>query len=121
MDFILQSLKKNKKATYAEIKQAAEKKKLEIYPIMYGRAQAMLGIVKQAKRGQGKAAKAKAAKAAGGKRGPGRPRKNAAAPAQIDGTLEGIVAAVKSSEAARARYRKALERIQDILNDALSS
>ena len=86
---------------------------------MFGRAQAMLGIVKQAKRGQGKAAKRKAAKASGVRRGPGRPRKNAAA-AGFDGTLEGIVAAVKTSEQAKSRYKKALERIQDILADALA-
>ena len=43
MDFILAQLKKNKKASYADIRDAATKKKLTIYPIMYGRAQAMLG------------------------------------------------------------------------------
>lgn len=118
MEFIVQSLNKNPKATYGDIKSAADKKKLAIYPIMYGRAQAMLGIVKQAKRGQGKAAQRKAEKAGGVRRGPGRPRKNAA-PA-IDGSLESIVAAVKSSEAAKGRYRAALEKIQDILSSALA-
>lgn len=118
MDFILAFLEKNKKATYQEVAAAAGKKKLKIYPIMYGRAQAMLGIVKQAPRGQGKAAKKKAAKAAGVRRGPGRPRKNPA-PA-IDGSIESIVAAVKSSEQERTRYRDALERIQKVLADALA-
>ena len=118
MDFIVQTLKKNPKAAYKDIVAGAAKKKLKVYPIMFGRAQAILGIVKQAPRGQGKAAKAKRAKAAGVRRGPGRPRKNAA-PA-FDGTLEGIVAAVKTSEASKARYRKALERIQDVLTEALA-
>ena len=121
MDFIVESLKSNKAATYAEIKDAADKKKLKIFPIMFGRAQALLGIVKQAPRGQGKAAKAKAA-AAGApmapKRGPGRPRK-VPVPA-FDGTLDGIVAAVKNSEQAKAKYRQALERIQGILADVLA-
>jgi len=119
-DFIIAALKKDPKATYKDIAAAAGKKKLKVFPIMFGRAQAMLGIVKQAKRGDGKAKKAKAAKAAKAapaKRGPGRPRKNAA-PA-LDGSLEGIVAAVKSSEQAKARYRGALEKIQAILADAL--
>jgi len=119
-DFIIAALKKDPKATYKDIAAAAAKKKLKVFPIMFGRAQAMLGIVKQAKRGDGKAKKAKAAKAAKAapaKRGPGRPRKNAA-PA-LDGSLEGIVAAVKSSEQAKARYRGALEKIQAILADAL--
>lgn len=64
MEFLLASLEKNPKATYAEIKAAADEKKLAVYPIMFGRAQAMLGIVKSAKRGQGKAAKAKSGGAA---------------------------------------------------------
>lgn len=121
MDFIVESLKSNKNAAYSEIKEAADKKKLKIFPIMFGRAQALLGIVKQAPRGQGKAAKAKAAASAGAgapKRGPGRPRK-VALPA-FDGTLDGIVAAVKSSEQAKAKYRQALERIQGILADVLA-
>lgn len=119
-DFIVAALKKNPKATYKDIAAAAAKKKLKVFPIMFGRAQAMLGIVKQAKRGKGKAAKAKAkaVKATPAKRGPGRPRKNAA-PA-LDGSLESIVAAVKSSERDKARYRGALEKIQAILTDALA-
>lgn len=112
-DFIVASLKKNSKASYKDIAAAAAKKKLKVYPIMFGRAQAMLGIVKQAPRGKGKATKAKAVK-----RGPGRPRKNAA-PA-LDGSLESIVAAVKSSEVAKERYRGALQKIQAILDDALA-
>lgn len=59
MDFLVAELKKNRKAAYADIKAKADKKKLPLYPIMYGRAQALLGIVKSAKRGQGKAAKAR--------------------------------------------------------------
>mgnify|MGYP007059423716 CR=1 FL=1 len=120
MEFIVATLKRNPKTTYADLAKAAGKKRLKIYPIMYGRAQAMLGIVKQAPRGQGKAAKARVAKAAPARRGPGRPRKTASAPG-MDGTIEGIVAAVKSSEQDKTRYRKALERIQDILSDALAS
>ena len=111
-EFILASLKKNPKATYKDIAAAAAKKKLKVFPIMFGRAQAMLGIVKQAPRGKGKVAKAKASK-----RGPGRPRKDAL-PA-LDGSLEGIVAAVKNSEEAKARYRSALVQIQAILADVL--
>ncbi len=127
-EFTIEYLKKNRKAAFADVRDAAAKKKMILYPIMYGRAQALLGIVKQAPRGQGKAKMAKAAKeakAAGRvapagvvKRGPGRPRKNPLP--TFDGTIEGIVAAVKSSEQAKARYRAALERIQSILSDALS-
>jgi hypothetical protein len=132
MEFIVESLKQNRAAAYKEIAEAAGKKKLKIYPIMYGRAQALLGIVKAAPRGQGKAAKAKkqaaqpvtaaaATSVAAPKRGPGRPRKNpVAATPSFDGSLEGIVAAVKSSEQARARYRGALEKISSILAEVLA-
>lgn len=125
MDFIVASLKKNKNASYADIKAAADEKKLSIYPIMYGRAQALLGYVKVKPRGQGKAAAAKAAKsapAAAGmpvKRGPGRPPKSAAAKMDLS-SLDSIISAVRNSEAAKSRYRTALDRIQAILADALN-
>lgn len=45
MDFLVAELKKSRKAAYADIKAKADKKKLKLYPIMYGRAQALLGIV----------------------------------------------------------------------------
>ena len=121
MDFIVNSLKSNRAAAYKDIAEAAAKKKLKIYPIMFGRAQALLGIVKMAPRGQGKAARKKAGLPP--KRGPGRPRKNAAVVsggAAFQGTIEGIVAAVKGSEQAKARYRSALEKIQSILADVLA-
>jgi hypothetical protein len=66
MAFIVESLKKNKSTTYADIKAAASKKGLKVWPIMFGRAQLLLGHVKGAKRGTGKYARASAAKAAGG-------------------------------------------------------
>ena len=119
MDFIVEQLKKNRKAGYAEIKSAADAKKLKVFPIMFGRAQALLGIVKSRPRGQGKAATAAAA-AAAGKRGPGRPRKNLGLGIDTS-SLDGIITAVKTTEAAKARYRAALERIQSILGAALEA
>lgn len=73
MSFLLSRLKRNPKADYATLRKAAEKRKLTVWPIMYGRAQAMLGLVPMAKRGQGKAAKAKAGKADKTPRKRGRP------------------------------------------------
>jgi hypothetical protein len=119
MDFIVEYLKKNKKAAYADVKAAADSKKLAIFPIMFGRAQALLGYVKMRPRGQGKAAKAAAnGVGAAGKRAPGRPRKDAGSAIDTS-SFEGIIAAVKGSEQAKARYRAALERIQNILSDAM--
>lgn len=60
MEFLVESLKANRKASYADLKAKADEKKLKVFPIMFGRAQALLGIVKSAKRGQGKHARAKA-------------------------------------------------------------
>lgn len=119
MDFIVSSLKSNRNAKYADIAAAAAKKRMKIYPIMFGRAQALLGIVKSSPRGQGKAARARQKTASPAvKRGPGRLRKVAVS--GFDGTIEGIVMAVKSSEQAKARYRTALEKIQSILADVLA-
>ena len=128
MDFLVESLKSDRNAVYKDVAEAATKKKLTVYPIMWGRAKALLGYVKVAPRGQGKMARAKAAAKASAKagvpvvkRGPGRPRKNPApAAGGFSGTLDGIVAAVKGSEQARTKYRAALERIHSILADALA-
>ena len=65
MAFLVDQLTKNKKASYADLKAKADEKKLKLFPIMFGRAQAMLGIVKSAKRGTGRFAKASAAAKAG--------------------------------------------------------
>ena len=121
-EFIIASLNKNKKASYKDIAAAAAAKKLKVFPVMFGRAQAMLGIIKQAKRGKGKRARVKVAiqrpAVVVGKRGPGRPRKNAAP--VLDSTLKSIIAIVKSGELEKARYHKALERIQRLVADALA-
>jgi hypothetical protein len=134
MAFIIESLKKNKSASYADIKSAADKKGLKVWPIMFGRAQLLLGHVTGAKRGTGKYAQAKAAKAKAAKakaakagkslpatpakRAPGRPGKNAASSNGVN--LDSIFAAVKASEADLACYRGALERIGALLNAVLT-
>lgn len=122
MSLIVESLRNDRNVAYKEVAAAAAKKKLEIYPVMFGRAKALLGYVKVAPRGQGKMAKARAAKAAAGnatnKRGPGRPPRVSLTSGA--GTLDSIVAAVKSSEQAKARYRAALVRIQSILTESLA-
>lgn len=119
MDFIVEALKKDKNAVYADIHAAAGKRGMKIYPIMYGRAKALLGLVPVKPRGQGKARVAKAAaaaRAAAGtrntpvKRGPGRPPKTAAM-----GSLEAVIAALRDGERERDRYRRALEQIRHIL------
>lgn len=128
-DFIVEQLKKDKGVEYSEVKAAADKKGMTIHPIMYGRAKALLGLVKVAARGKGKSAQAKAAKVAKAatsgagaapKRGPGRPRKNAVAAGIDTSSLDGIIAAVKSSQQEKDRYRSALEKIQQVLAGVLA-
>ena len=129
MDFIVAALKKNKKVSYADIKKAADKKKLVIYPIMYGRAKLLLGLVKPGKK---KAAK-KAAKRAPGRpkgsknkkrpgrpkkavrRGPGRPRKAVSA----TDALQGLVAGMKGTERDNAHLRGTLEKVAELISRAL--
>lgn len=114
MAHILTSLKRNRAASYADIKASADKKGLTVYPIMFGRAKLLLGHVKA---GKGKA-KAKAAMAAKGpRRGPGRPRKGGDA-MQLDG-LESMLAVVRNTQRDLGRFRGALEKIQGILADVL--
>lgn len=114
MDFIVDQLKKNRNAAYRDIHEAAKKRGYDIYPIMYGRAQAMLGIVKVAPRGQGKKAAATTARRPGrppGKRGPGRPPRSTGA----GGSIDDVITALKEGDRERDRYRRALEQIRGIL------
>jgi hypothetical protein len=47
--FLVDALKKDKNAVYADVKAAAEKKGLTVWPIMFGKAKLMLGYVKAGK------------------------------------------------------------------------
>src|SRR5262245_56614159 len=108
--FLVDALKKDRNLSYADAQAAAKKKGLKVWPIMFGKAKHILGHVKS---GAGKSKKRSAAKANGVvRRGPGRPRKSAAA--GVDG-LEGIVAAVRTSRQELARYQSAIERIGSII------
>ena len=117
MDFIVQSLEKNKHASYAEIAEEAKKRGYKIYPINYGRAKAMLKLVPVAARGQGgkQGGKKVAATAAKPGRGPGRPRKSAA----VGGSLDAVIAALEDGDRERERFRRALVSIRSILQSIL--
>ena len=131
MEFVVGMLKKDKHASYADIKTAGEKKSMTIYPIVFGRAKALLGLVPTSPRGQGKRAMAKrvVAKPAMVQRGPGRPPKIQAPARRGPGrprkeisplaTLDTLVNAMKQSESSRDRYRRALENALAIIRNAL--
>jgi len=74
MDFIVARLKKNPDIEYAKLKQAADKKKLAIFPIMFGRAKLMLGLTKPKKKKRAASKKPARATHTSGKAGRGRPR-----------------------------------------------
>jgi hypothetical protein len=127
MKLIVSALQKKNDASYADVRKKAEAKGLTIYPIMYGRAKALLGLVPVAAYGEGKqratVAKraAKAAKSAGvdggfgsaqAKRGPGRPRKVASS---VD-SITAVIAALQDGGRERDRYRKAIEQIRAIVD-----
>jgi hypothetical protein len=86
MEFLVSSLKRNPKASYADLRARAEEKMLKLFPIMFGRAQALLGIVKSAKRGEGKFARASAAARRGALR-PGRPADSSSKSARVRALL----------------------------------
>ncbi len=79
MDFIVAALKKNKNVAYATVKEKADKQKISLFPVVYGRAKAALGLVPTKPR------RAKKKAATGAKRGPGRPRKKVTATRRRDG------------------------------------
>ena len=123
MDYIVSRLKRNPKVEYAKVKAGAEKKKLTVYPIMYGRAKLLLGLVKA---GKG-VAKKKAAQRGPGRprkvatRGPGRPRKKAAkrgrAPSS-KGSIDAVRALVTSLETQardNERLRATLAKVRDLI------
>ena len=126
-EFVVAQLKKNPKVAYADVHAAAEKKGYTIYPIMYGRAKRLLGLV-AAKPSKKKVAKKKVGRPLGSKnrntakKKLGRPlgsknRKVAAKPS-VEG-LEGVFEVMRSNEADRERYHAALVRIREILDDLL--
>ena len=122
MQLIVDAMTKNRHVTFAEVRDAAKAKGMTVYPISYGRAQLMLGIVKKkpkkakakatvqptdapVKRGPGRPRKVEVASVPPARRGPGRPR-NAAAAAPGD-----AVAALAQIAEQMAALRNAMREI----------
>jgi hypothetical protein len=83
MEFLVSALKANRNAVYADLKAKAKEKRLKVFPVMYGRAKAMLGLVKVAKYGTGKFARANAAKVGGATGRRGRPTDGSSKSGQV--------------------------------------
>jgi hypothetical protein len=134
-ELVVNHLKKHPDAPYADVKAAATKAGHTVYPIVYGRAKALLGLVESVPRGSGKAKRKAAASAGAPAASPkrrGRPRKEAStssapkrrgrpkkstspAPAAA-GTVDSVLGAVRAMEAERDQLRAALIQIRDLIN-----
>jgi ABC-type branched-subunit amino acid transport system substrate-binding protein len=121
IDFTRALLKKKPTVEFKEVAAAGKKKGLVIYPIVYGRAKALEGLVKVAPYGSKKKTKSG--------RGPGRPKgsknKRPARPTHTVATamdsLETVIAAMRRSNEERERYQRALQKIKDILGQVLEA
>jgi hypothetical protein len=118
-EFLVEALRADRTASYSDLQAKAKAKNLTVYPVMFGRAKALLGLTSTAKRG-GRRSAASTARAASGKRRPGRPKggsesksgrirellKTGMSPAEIAkrvGSTVGLVYNVRSSDGGSAR------------------
>ena len=113
LDFARAYLKKSPKAAFIEIRDAAKAKGLVLYPVSYGRAQALEGLVKVAKYGT----KKKAANLAG--RGRGRPKGSKNKRRRGDGSAsgDGLVETIQNLQDERDRAVNAIEKIRALLDE----
>ena len=141
IEFVKDKLRQNPEVAYSEIKAQAKLQGLTVYPVVYGRAKALLGLVPTAPYGskskaRRKAKEAKEAKAAmalqdalhktpGGRErednGRSRSRRRRAALDASDplSSLEALVADLKATVVERDRYRSALEKVVRLLQAEL--
>jgi hypothetical protein len=112
--FLVGELKKNKNAAYADLKARADRKGLAVYPIMFGRAQAALGLVSSRKAGGRKAA------SAAPRRGPGRPRKaGRGSSGRVGSGLDGVLSVLQEADRNQAQLRETLLRIRELIDQVV--
>ena len=143
IEFVKDKLKQNPEVAYSEIKAQAKLEGLTVYPVVYGRAKALLGLVPTAPYGskskaRRKAKEAKEAKAlqdvmrgdsAGGDHrgrdregnGHSRSRRGRQVAVGLDplSSLEALVDDLKATVVERDRYRITLERVVKLLQAEL--
>lgn len=114
-DFVLSALEKDPNVAFATVRDAAAKKGITLYPIVYGRAKAVLGLVPMRKRGEGPAAKkAVRKKAAQPTRAPKQSRKGS-----TNGIAGDLVSSVENLQRDRDEFRTALAQVREILSNVL--
>ena len=111
MELVLEQLRENPDLEYKDLQETASQRGFVIYPIMYGRAKALLGLVPTAPRGSRKKPRGKGKTLRGD-------RARAASGSPIE-SLEAMLGELKDVALERDRLRRALEQIADILDDVL--
>lgn len=127
MAFILDYLKGNGDRPYGELKAAAEAQGYPIYPIMYGRAKALLGMIAEDGRVKRKRQRDEAAGLIPGMQHPAREglhqrtlRMSRTTLSETSSAQLGVLLdRLKEVEADRARYRAALLQVERLLRQAL--
>lgn len=130
-EFVVDRLRQEPAIVYADLKAEAAAHGFAIAPIMFGRAKALLGLVPVKARGDGKVARTKAAAKAAAV-----PTNEPAIPRQLKQvesvaadrfgkqladarSLDQLVAVVRDLDAERRRLRTLLERVVDLIDEAL--
>ncbi len=121
MAFILDYLKKNGDAEYAIIRAAAEKAGHSIYPIMYGRAKTLLGMITEESRSR-RRRRRKEDETGTGDAGGTRPLRQSARSPMSEATanqLSSFLERYRELEGERNRYRAALLQVEKMLRQVL--
>ena len=113
MAFTVKFLRERPDAPYRDVRDASEKEGMKLYPITYGRAQALLGIVKAKPR------RARRPKGLAGGEGGQKRRALVQGGAQPSNEVEGFIDRAHALAAERDRYRKTLESLRKVLVKAL--
>ncbi|MAG58307.1 MAG: hypothetical protein CMJ83_18630 [Planctomycetes bacterium] len=116
MAFIMDYLQEHGDTVYAEVKAAAEADGHSIYPIMYGRAKTLLGMITEENRSRRR--RRKAPKDDGK---PARLRQGASGADSTANELSSFLERFRELEEERNRYRAALLSVEKLLRDALAS
>ena len=127
LSFCRTYLRRSPKATYAQIRDAAKKKRLTLWPISYGRALSLEGLVKsKPKKKTKKKGKTKVGKKRGRPKGSknkkatvkrGRPKgsKNRKKGSMNLSGLDGLVSILKTLQRDRDDAQKTLAKIRELL------
>ena len=113
-DFIVRRLEKDRNAAYGDIAKAAGRAGHTIYPVMFGRAKAALGLVKVSARGEGKAATKSSSPR---RRGPGRRRQAGAG--SSGSAIAMVIASMREQQVENTRLASVLEKIRALVDSAV--